>query len=73
MTVGSELNKLASNVGVGRDMAGVHWHSDYYQSLFLGQSVAIAMLREIVNTFNETGGSFQFTDFLGNPITIQKA
>jgi hypothetical protein len=28
ITVGGELNKLANNVALGRDMAGVHWRSD---------------------------------------------
>jgi len=28
LTVGGELNKLAANVSIGRDIAGVHWRSD---------------------------------------------
>ena len=28
ITVGGELNKLASNVALGRDMAAEHWRSD---------------------------------------------
>src|SRR5712691_9548132 len=31
MTVGVELNKLASTVSLGRDIEGVHWRSDAWQ------------------------------------------
>jgi hypothetical protein len=33
LTVGGELNKVAANIGIGRDIAGVHWRSDYTESL----------------------------------------
>src|SRR5258706_11515936 len=36
LTVGGELNKLAFNVAVGRNMAGIHWRSDAAASLRLG-------------------------------------
>ncbi|HMK31826.1 MAG TPA: vanadium-dependent haloperoxidase [Terriglobales bacterium] len=29
MTLTGELHKLAANVGIGRDHAGIHWRSDY--------------------------------------------
>src|SRR5262249_53063887 len=31
LTVGGELNKIAANVAIGRNMAGVHWRSDYQE------------------------------------------
>jgi hypothetical protein len=37
ITVGGELNKLANNVALGRDMAGVHWGSDAEQALLLSE------------------------------------
>jgi hypothetical protein len=37
-TVGGELNKLADNVALGRNMAAVHWRSDAEQSLLLGEA-----------------------------------
>ena len=46
LTVGGELNKLASNVGIGRNIAGVHWRSDATESLKLGEAVAISILRD---------------------------
>jgi hypothetical protein len=74
MTVGSELNKLASNVAIGRGIAGVHWHADAVQALLLGEQVAIAVLQDVKQTLNEfrTGGfqHFTFHDFKGNPVSI---
>jgi membrane-associated phospholipid phosphatase len=69
LTVGGELNKLASNVATGRNIAGVHWRSDGLNSLMLGEAIAIALLREHKATFNE-GGSFRFTSFSGQLIEI---
>jgi hypothetical protein len=53
LTVGDELNKLAGNVALGRDIEGVHWRSDAVQSLILGEAVAIAILRDQRRNFNE--------------------
>jgi hypothetical protein len=72
ITVGGELNKLASNVGIARDIAGVHWRSDYAQSQLLGEAVAIDLLQEVINGYPEQGQYFQFTKFNGTPITITK-
>ena len=46
LTLEGELNKLAANISIGRNMAGVHYFSDYYDSLRLGEAVAIGMLEE---------------------------
>jgi hypothetical protein len=73
ITVGTELNKMASNVGVARDIAGVHWRSDYTQSLLLGEAIAIDLLQIVINTYPESDVFFQFTKFNGTPITITKA
>lgn len=70
ITVGGELNKLANNVALGRDMAGVHWRSDAEQSLLLGEKVTISILRDQRHTYNEPFTGFTFTGFNGNPITV---
>ena len=70
LTVGGELNKLASNVAIGRNIAGVHWRSDGTESLKLGEKVAIEILKDIKPTYNEHNVSFQFHDFSGNLVTI---
>ena len=69
LTVGGELNKLASNVATGRNHAGVHWRTDAIESLKLGEAVAIAILRDQIAATGE-GGSFRFTRFDGAPIVI---
>lgn len=38
MTLVGELNKLAANVSIARNMAGVHYYSDYYDSLRTGRA-----------------------------------
>ncbi len=46
LTLEGELNKLASNISIGRNMAGVHYFSDYYDSLRMGEEIAIGILEE---------------------------
>jgi hypothetical protein len=70
ITVGGELNKVANNVALGRDMAAVHWRSDGFQSLLLGEAVAISILRDQHRTFNEPFEGFTFTRFDGTKITV---
>jgi membrane-associated phospholipid phosphatase len=69
MTVGGELNKLAANIAIGRNMAGVHWRSDYTQSVRLGEEIAASILEEQRLCYNEVG-TFSFTTFDGSAITI---
>lgn len=53
LTVEGELNKLCSNISIGRDWAGVHWRSDYTESIKLGEEVALGLLREQKNVYGE--------------------
>jgi hypothetical protein len=70
LTVGGELNKLASNIALGRNIAGVHWRSDATESLKLGEEVAIRILREEHGCFNERFDGFSLTRFDGTTVTI---
>jgi len=70
LTVGGELNKLAANVAVGRNIAGVHWRSDYAESLKLGEAIAISVLKDQKLTYGETFDGFTFTKFDGTKITV---
>lgn len=71
LTVGGELNKLANNISLGRDAAGVHYRQDGIQGLLAGEQVAKALLKEHASSFNEAGFSgYSFTDFNGNVVTI---
>ena len=46
LTLEGELNKLAANISIGRNMAGVHYFSDYYDSVRMGEEIAIGILEE---------------------------
>jgi hypothetical protein len=70
LTVGGELNKLVNNIGIGRNIAGVHWRSDAAESLRLGEAVAISILRDQRPTYTENFTGFTFTTFDGRTITV---
>jgi hypothetical protein len=70
LTVGNELNKVAANIAMGRNFAGVHWRSDATESLKLGEDVAIRYLTDEKPCFNETFSGFSITKFDGTQITI---
>ncbi len=77
LTIEGELNKLASNVAMGRGMGGVHWRSDNTRSLVLGEAIAAQILADITVDLNEKP-RFEFRSFArdehGNPklISIQQ-
>lgn len=70
MTVGGELDKLAANIALGRNIAGVHWRTDYTASIRLGEEVAIGTLRDYVGTFNEPFEGFKLQRFDGSFVRI---
>lgn len=53
LTVEGELNKLASNISVGRNWAGVHYFTDYIESVRLGEEIALGILEEQKLTYGE--------------------
>ena len=69
LTVGGELNKVASNVANGRNGAGVHWRTDAIQSLRLGEEVAICILEEQKASYNDNV-VMSLTKFDGTKIII---
>lgn len=70
LTVGGELDKLASNISFGRDTGGVHWRSDGVEGMELGEEVAIQMLRDHKLLNNESFTGFSFTRFDGRTVVI---
>lgn len=71
LTIGGELNKLAANIALGRNAAGVHWRSDGSEGLKLGETVAIGILKDYKATFNENFNGFSLTKFNGTTIKIK--
>ena len=53
LTVEGELNKLASNISIGRNWAGVHYFTDYIESIRMGEQIALGILEEQKLTFGE--------------------
>jgi hypothetical protein len=70
LTVGGELNKIATNVATGRNTAGVHWRSDATESMKLGEQIAIGILREHKACYNEPFSGFNLTKFDGSQIVV---
>lgn len=70
LTVGGELNKIASNIAIGRNIAGVHWRSDATESLKLGEALAISILKDQKGCYNEVFNGFSLTKFDGTTITV---
>ena len=70
LTLGGEVNKLANNVSLGRDTAGVHYRSDGVDGITAGEQVAIGVLRDYSRTYNETYDGFTLTRFDGQEIHI---
>ena len=70
LTVGGEINKLASNISLGRNVAGVHWRSDCTESLRLGERIAISVLSDQKASFTEDFGGFTITKFDGTTVVV---
>jgi len=51
LTLEGELNKLAANISIARNMAGVHYFTDYYDSIRMGEEIAIGILEEQALTY----------------------
>jgi hypothetical protein len=53
LTVEGELNKLTANISIGRDWAGVHYFTDYWESLLMGERISLGILEEQKLTYGE--------------------
>lgn len=73
LTIGHEVNKLASNVALGRDWAGVHYRTDGTKGILLGELVAINYMKTIMKSWHpkhDSGRDFSFTKFNGERHTF---
>jgi hypothetical protein len=69
-TLNGELHKLASNISFGHGIfAGIHWRSDTVESIKLGEAVALSILENRVQSYNESL-SVTITRLDGTPYTI---
>jgi membrane-associated phospholipid phosphatase len=69
-----EIEKLAVNVAVGRQWAGIHWLADSVGGLALGEQVGLAVLAEAKGQYLETQRAwfkgFEVTTFDGKKLTV---
>jgi hypothetical protein len=72
LTIEGELNKVAANIAIGRNMAGVHWRSDYTESIRLGEKIALCILRDQSRDYNEKNWSFTLRTFDGKRVTVRE-
>lgn len=71
LTVGDELNKLANNISLGRDAAGVHYRQDGVQGLYAGEWIGMTLLQDQSRCFNESNfDGFNLTRFDGSTVSI---
>jgi len=70
LDINGELNKLAYNVSFGHGIhAGIHFRSSTYWSILLGEQVALSVLQDRANSYNEPF-SVTITRFNGTAATI---
>jgi hypothetical protein len=70
LTLSNEIDKLASNIALGRDAAGVHYRSDSVRGLFVGEQQALGLLRDYSRTYNERFDGFIVRKFNGDKVKI---
>ncbi len=75
MTIVGELNKLASNISLGRDFAGVHYREDGTKGMLAGEEYAISFLQDKIKEYgaqaNGMFGGFDLEKFDGTRILIK--
>ena len=69
-TVTNEINKLAFNIAMGRNWAGIHYRSDAITGLQLGEEVGISILQDLACTYTEDFKGFLFKRFDGTRVQI---
>ncbi len=70
ITVNGEINKLASNIGLARNFAGVHWRTDYSEALKLGEAVALSILADQREVYEEEFSGFAIRRFDGASVRV---
>jgi len=70
LTLGNEINKLACNIALGRDAAGVHYRSDSINGLFVGEEQALGLLCDYSRTYNERFDGFVLSTFSGQKARV---
>lgn len=70
LTLGDELDKLAANISIGRDTAGVHYRSDGIEGMLLGEQVGIGLLCDYSLSYPEAFDGYLLRKFDGSRVRI---
>src|SRR5207247_2031178 len=70
LSIGGELNKLASNISIARNFAGIHYRSDASAGLALGEAVALSYLADMRRCLTEDFDGFTIPTFGGEVVTV---
>jgi len=71
LTLGGEIDKLASNIALATDACGVHFRSDSIRGLKLGEDVALGLLTDTTLTYSEKFDGFALHLFDGTAVRIR--
>lgn len=69
LKLGDEIDKLATNCSISRNMAGIHYRSDAENGILLGEQVAISVLEDEVKKYTDEI-AFRFRRRTGEVVTI---
>ncbi len=72
LLLGDELNKLASNMSIGRNIAGVHWRADGDDGMVAGEAAALSLLQDHLWEINDADATFSLTKFDGTRVTVTR-
>lgn len=72
LTFAGELDKLAANIAIARNIAGVHYYTDYFESLRLGERIAVSVIADRMGLYGEPV-SVAFTSFDGDSMRLTDA
>ena len=73
ITLEAELNKLAANISIGRNMGGVHFFSDYYDSLRMGEEIALGILKDQAESYPYDAFTLSVKTFDGDEKLITRS
>jgi hypothetical protein len=70
LTLGGELDKLAENCALGRGAAGVHFRSDSYAGLRVGEAAVLSLMRDRVTAIGDGASTYSLTTVDGAKVRI---
>ena len=71
ITVNGEINKLASNIAISRNMSGIHWRVDAVYGMLLGEALALSILADQSNNYpGENFDGFTIEKFDGTTVSV---